>query len=62
MNLEISRHKHKPNQRVMLSFYILSPFEDIRYHCYADDIQIYVSFKPEDVSKLQILNVCLESI
>uniref|UniRef100_A0A669AZZ0 Reverse transcriptase domain-containing protein n=1 Tax=Oreochromis niloticus TaxID=8128 RepID=A0A669AZZ0_ORENI len=42
--------------------HILSPFEDIRYYCYADDIQLYMSFKPEDVSKLQILNVCLESI
>uniref|UniRef100_A0A669BKN7 Reverse transcriptase domain-containing protein n=1 Tax=Oreochromis niloticus TaxID=8128 RepID=A0A669BKN7_ORENI len=42
--------------------HILSPFEDIRYHCYADDIQLYMSFKPEDVSKLQILNVCLETI
>uniref|UniRef100_A0A669DHZ7 Reverse transcriptase domain-containing protein n=1 Tax=Oreochromis niloticus TaxID=8128 RepID=A0A669DHZ7_ORENI len=42
--------------------HVLSPFEDIRYHCYADDIQLYMSFKPEDVSKLQILNVCLETI
>ncbi|XP_065328051.1 uncharacterized protein LOC134642794 [Pelmatolapia mariae] len=55
-------HPDSPADWLFIPSHILSPFEDIRYHCYADDIQIFMSFKPEDVSKLQILNVCLESI
>uniref|UniRef100_A0A669CLJ3 Reverse transcriptase domain-containing protein n=1 Tax=Oreochromis niloticus TaxID=8128 RepID=A0A669CLJ3_ORENI len=42
--------------------HLLSTFKDISYHCYADDIQLYISFKPHDVSKLQILHRCIESI
>lgn len=32
------------------------------YHCYGAGIQLYISFKPWDVSKLQVLNRCLDSI
>lgn len=35
--------------------HILSPSEDMCYHCYADDIQFCFSFKPPNVSKLHIL-------
>uniref|UniRef100_A0A669C2J2 Reverse transcriptase domain-containing protein n=1 Tax=Oreochromis niloticus TaxID=8128 RepID=A0A669C2J2_ORENI len=42
--------------------HIMGSFEDISYHCYADDIQLYISFKPQDLSKLQLLNDCLDSI
>lgn len=38
----------------------ISSFEDISYHCYANDIQLYISFKPHDLSKLQLLNDCLD--
>uniref|UniRef100_A0A669CC42 Reverse transcriptase domain-containing protein n=1 Tax=Oreochromis niloticus TaxID=8128 RepID=A0A669CC42_ORENI len=41
---------------------LLSSFTDISYHCYADDIRLYISFRPPDVSKLQILQSCLDSI
>uniref|UniRef100_A0A669EE25 Reverse transcriptase domain-containing protein n=1 Tax=Oreochromis niloticus TaxID=8128 RepID=A0A669EE25_ORENI len=41
---------------------LLSSFSDISYHCYADDIQLYISFRPPDVSKLQILQSCLDSV
>lgn len=40
---------------------LLSSFTNISYHCYADDIQLYISFRPPDVSKLQILQSCLDS-
>uniref|UniRef100_A0A669BY78 Poly(U) binding splicing factor 60 n=1 Tax=Oreochromis niloticus TaxID=8128 RepID=A0A669BY78_ORENI len=36
--------------------HIMGSFEEISYHCYADDIQSYFSFK------LQLLNDCLDSI
>uniref|UniRef100_A0A669C582 Reverse transcriptase domain-containing protein n=1 Tax=Oreochromis niloticus TaxID=8128 RepID=A0A669C582_ORENI len=42
--------------------HIMGSFEDISYHCYADDIQLYISFMPEDLSKLQRLNDCLDLI
>lgn len=41
---------------------ILSTFEGISYHCYADDIELYISFKHEHISKLQVLTMCLHSI
>uniref|UniRef100_A0A3B3BU57 Reverse transcriptase domain-containing protein n=1 Tax=Oryzias melastigma TaxID=30732 RepID=A0A3B3BU57_ORYME len=43
-------------------YHILSSFNDISYHFYADDIQLYVSFKPQDVFKIQILHKCLDSV
>uniref|UniRef100_A0A8C6K7Z1 Reverse transcriptase domain-containing protein n=1 Tax=Nothobranchius furzeri TaxID=105023 RepID=A0A8C6K7Z1_NOTFU len=42
--------------------HILSSFKGISYHLYADDIQLYVSFKPHEMSKLQLLHTCLDSI
>uniref|UniRef100_A0A3B3HCK7 Reverse transcriptase domain-containing protein n=1 Tax=Oryzias latipes TaxID=8090 RepID=A0A3B3HCK7_ORYLA len=42
--------------------HILSSFNDISYHFYADDIQLYVSFKPQDVFKIQTLQKCLDSV
>uniref|UniRef100_A0AAX7VVA2 Reverse transcriptase domain-containing protein n=1 Tax=Astatotilapia calliptera TaxID=8154 RepID=A0AAX7VVA2_ASTCA len=41
---------------------LLSSSTDISYHCYADDIQLYISFRSPDVSKLQILQSCFDSI
>uniref|UniRef100_A0A3P9LSI1 Reverse transcriptase domain-containing protein n=1 Tax=Oryzias latipes TaxID=8090 RepID=A0A3P9LSI1_ORYLA len=42
--------------------HILSSFKDLSYHFYADDIQLYVSFKPQDVVKIQTLLKCLDSV
>lgn len=42
--------------------HLLHTFKDISYHSYADDIQLYISVKPQDVSKLQILHRCIDSI
>uniref|UniRef100_A0A3P9KTU5 Reverse transcriptase domain-containing protein n=1 Tax=Oryzias latipes TaxID=8090 RepID=A0A3P9KTU5_ORYLA len=42
--------------------HILSSFNDISYHFYAYDIQLYVPFKPQDVFKIQILHRCLDSV
>uniref|UniRef100_A0A8C6KM71 Reverse transcriptase domain-containing protein n=1 Tax=Nothobranchius furzeri TaxID=105023 RepID=A0A8C6KM71_NOTFU len=42
--------------------HILSFFKGIPYHIYADDIQLYISFKPHEMSKLQLLHTCLDSI
>ncbi len=41
---------------------IIRHFNGIAYHCYADDIQLYISFKPQNMAKLSVLNNCLESI
>lgn len=30
--------------------HILSTLKDISYHAYADDIQLYIYFKPQDIS------------
>lgn len=32
------------------------------YHCYANDIQLYISFKPHEITKLSILLDCINSI
>lgn len=37
--------------------HILRQFKYICYHCYADDIKLYIVFKPQDVSKLLSLYV-----
>uniref|UniRef100_A0A8C6VU81 Reverse transcriptase domain-containing protein n=1 Tax=Nothobranchius furzeri TaxID=105023 RepID=A0A8C6VU81_NOTFU len=42
--------------------HILSSFKGNSYHLYADDIQLYISFKPHEMSKLQLLHTCLDSI
>uniref|UniRef100_A0A8C6P1U2 Reverse transcriptase domain-containing protein n=1 Tax=Nothobranchius furzeri TaxID=105023 RepID=A0A8C6P1U2_NOTFU len=42
--------------------HILSSFKGISHHFYADDIQLYFSFKPHEMSKLQLLHSCLDSI
>uniref|UniRef100_A0A8C6PV72 Reverse transcriptase domain-containing protein n=1 Tax=Nothobranchius furzeri TaxID=105023 RepID=A0A8C6PV72_NOTFU len=39
---------------------ILSSFKGISYHLYADDIQLYISFKAHEMSKLQMLHTCLD--
>ena len=35
---------------------------DIHFHCYADDTQLYLSFKPNDTNKLTKLQACLKDI
>ena len=42
--------------------HILDYVKDISYHCYADGIQLYISFKPNDVLKVKILLRCLDSV
>uniref|UniRef100_A0A8C6NV41 Reverse transcriptase domain-containing protein n=1 Tax=Nothobranchius furzeri TaxID=105023 RepID=A0A8C6NV41_NOTFU len=42
--------------------HILSSSKGISYHLYADYIQLYISFKPHEMSKLQLLHTCLNSI
>ncbi len=34
---------------------IISNFKGISQHCYADDIQLHISFKPQNFSKLSVL-------
>lgn len=41
---------------------IIGSFEDISYHCYADEIQLYLSFSPHRLDKLSVLHNCLASI
>lgn len=41
---------------------IISNFKGVSYHCYADDIQLYFSFSPNDMLKLNILHECLSAI
>uniref|UniRef100_A0A8C6KMM3 Reverse transcriptase domain-containing protein n=1 Tax=Nothobranchius furzeri TaxID=105023 RepID=A0A8C6KMM3_NOTFU len=40
----------------------LSSFKGLSYHLYAGDIQLYISFKPHEISKLQLLHTCLDYI
>ncbi len=40
---------------------IISSFK-ISYHCYADDIQLYIYFSPDRLEKLSLLQNCLASI
>ncbi len=41
---------------------LICQFEDISYHLYADDIQLYCSFKPTELRKLSSLINCLTSV
>uniref|UniRef100_A0A3B3QYZ9 Reverse transcriptase domain-containing protein n=1 Tax=Paramormyrops kingsleyae TaxID=1676925 RepID=A0A3B3QYZ9_9TELE len=41
---------------------ILKSFQDITYHFYADDIQLYFSFKPNQLNKLSTLVDCLSQV
>lgn len=41
---------------------IISNFNDVSFHCYADDVQLYFSFKPQNVSRLAVLLNCLDSV
>jgi len=36
---------------------IISKFKGISYHCYAGDIQLYISFQPDKIDKLSVLHV-----
>ncbi len=39
--------------------HIISKFKNISHHCYADDIQLYVCFMPDETHKLTVLRSCL---
>ena len=41
---------------------IISCFKNISYQLYTDDIQLYFSFKPNELHKLSVLNNCLNAI
>ena len=41
---------------------IISSFSNISYHLYDDDIQLYFSFKPDELDRLSVLNNCLNAI
>ncbi len=41
---------------------IINSFKIISYHLYADDIQLYISFCPDSLDKLSVLQNCLVSI
>jgi len=41
---------------------IIQQYPDILYHLYADDAQLFCSFKPNDYHKLSSLMKCLASI
>ncbi len=37
-------------------------FQVICYHCYADDVQLYISFKLHEITKLSLLLNCINTI
>ena len=41
---------------------IINNFSGIKYHCYADDIQLHCSFKPDKLDILTTLHDCLSAI
>ena len=41
---------------------IISTFKGVSSHCYTDDIQLHVSFKPHDICKISVLLNCITSI
>ena len=41
---------------------VISKFSNISYRCYADDIKLYVSFKPDNPDSLSVLHNCLNAI
>ena len=41
---------------------LISQFNCISHHCYADDMQLYVSFKHNDIANFSILHDCLTAI
>ncbi|KAF7656802.1 hypothetical protein LDENG_00036030 [Lucifuga dentata] len=42
--------------------HIIRQFNIISYHCYADDTQLYMSFKPDSFANLDTLHCCLLAI
>ena len=53
---------------ILFSLYMLplvnpiSQFNYISHHCYADDMQLYFSFKPNDIANISILHDCLTAV
>ena len=47
---------------MLLLGHLISTFEDISYHCYADDIRLHVSFKAGDLLKMSVLLSCKQFI
>ena len=41
---------------------LISQFNYISHHCYADDMQLYFSFKCNDIANISILHDCLTAI
>lgn len=41
---------------------LISEFSDVAYHLYADDVQLYCSFKQTELHKLDNLIACLTAI
>ncbi len=43
-------------------WHILRQFNGISYHCYTGDIQLHISFKPQNTDNLSVLNICLDTM